>query len=194
MSTDYRGYPPMDPDTYRIMRRLSGYTQIEIARLAGVTDRSARRWEHTHYPPEIVQRVIIDRLEEIREKARALDVQDIDGDRVLVHDDPDVVAAAWLIHGDPGIYIQPGVSMPSASIPTARDAGRGPLELRVEQLEERDVVYDVRGHAHYIEHTWRVEITPEHRFMRFTRDDGREERHPYGTVFRAGDEPKKRKR
>jgi len=188
MSTDYRGYPPMDPATYRIMRRLSGYTQIEIARLAGVTDRSARRWEHTHYPPMPVQQVIIDRLEEIREQAHALEVQDIAGDRVLVHDDPDVVAAAWILHGDPGIHTQPGISMPGTSLPTARDAGRGPLEIRVEDLQPDDVVYDVRGNLHTIESVQHYELTATHRFIRFTRDDGRAERHPYGTVFRAGDD------
>lgn len=175
MTTNYRGYPPLTPDHFRVLRRLTGWTQTEVARLAGVTDRSARRWESTHYPPEPVQHAVIDRVEQIRADARALDARD----GTIAHEDPAVLAVAWIMRDTPAITTIATGTPSSETIPTALDAGRGSLEVPVDDVQPLDVVYDVRQRARTVEAVHGDQFT-----TRFTRDDGRQERYGTGTVIR----------
>lgn len=61
---------PLDPGHFRAMREVAGLTQQDIAQWAGVTDRSARRWDVTHTTPDEVARFVIDAYEDVREMAR----------------------------------------------------------------------------------------------------------------------------
>lgn len=48
----------MNSPEFRILRRALGLTHHDIATAMNVSERSARRWEHTHQPPEDASRFL----------------------------------------------------------------------------------------------------------------------------------------
>lgn len=57
---------PLDPGHFRALREAAGLSQQDVAQWAGVTDRSARRWDVTHPAPDEVARFVIDQWEAVR--------------------------------------------------------------------------------------------------------------------------------